>query len=76
MKNPEDCKMFALEFVLQNGYKLISRNYYTRDGELDIIVEKSGILVFVEVKFRRNQDIRTILESVNHTKQKRLIYLK
>ncbi len=43
-----------------------------RHDELDIIAEQSGILVFVEVKTRRNETYGRPLSSVNKTKRKRL----
>ena len=36
----------------KNGYVILERNYRYRNGEIDIIAEKDGIIIFVEVKFR------------------------
>lgn len=40
----------AVDFLINNGHKVISRNYRTRSGEIDIIAMKLGCLIFVEVK--------------------------
>jgi putative endonuclease len=41
----------AAEFLIANGYAIISRNYQTKRGEIDCIAEDpSGTLVFLEVK--------------------------
>src|SRR5688572_26080684 len=40
----------ACEFLKKHGFKVIERNYLRKWGEIDIIVEKKGILHFVEVK--------------------------
>jgi putative endonuclease len=41
----------AAEFLILNGYNIVSRNYQTKRGEIDCIAEDpSGTLVFVEVK--------------------------
>jgi len=41
----------AVEFLLNNGFKIVERNFYaSRFGEIDIIALKSGILHFIEVK--------------------------
>ena len=40
----------ACEFLVQNGYEIIARNWRTRTGEIDIIAQKCDIIVFVEVK--------------------------
>ena len=48
-KKAED---YASRFLLQNGYKIIDRNFRSRFGEIDIIALKDDVLVFVEVKAR------------------------
>lgn len=40
----------ACEFLLNNGFEIIERNFYSRFGEIDIIAIKEGVLHFVEVK--------------------------
>jgi putative endonuclease len=41
----------AAEYLLSLGYRIVTRNYQTRDGEIDCIAEDpNGTLVFVEVK--------------------------
>mgnify|MGYP003509397425 CR=1 FL=1 len=37
-------------FLRKQGYKILNRNYSCRFGEIDIIAEKDGFIVFVEVK--------------------------
>lgn len=44
----------AANFLLRNGFKIIDRNWKTKFCEIDIIAEKSGIVHFVEVKYRRH----------------------
>ena len=63
----------ALKLLKRNGYKLLSRNYSTRAGELDLVVRKDASLVFVEVRYRSNIQFGTGAESVNWHKQQRLI---
>jgi putative endonuclease len=48
-KKAED---YASRFLLQNGYRIIERNFRSKFGEIDIIALKDGILVFAEVKAR------------------------
>lgn len=36
----------------KKGYTVVSRNFYTRFGEIDLIVSRPGELIFVEVKTR------------------------
>ena len=40
----------AALYLIKNGYKLVARNFRTRNGEIDIIAEKGKVLVFFEVK--------------------------
>jgi len=34
------------------GYRILHRNWGTRQGEIDLIVERHGVCIFVEVKTR------------------------
>lgn len=43
----------ALAHLERLGYRLLARNFRTRDGELDLVVTDDVMLVFVEVKTRR-----------------------
>jgi putative endonuclease len=47
----EDC---AADFLDQSGFQVVERNVRTPEGEIDLIVQKDNILVFVEVKARRH----------------------
>jgi putative endonuclease len=47
-----DAEHRAKAFLEKKGYSCAAHRYKTRDGEIDLIVEKDGILVFVEVKSR------------------------
>ena len=40
----------AKEYLLNNGFEIITSNYYTRYGEIDIIATKGDIYHFIEVK--------------------------
>lgn len=42
----------AAELLKKNGYRIISRNYKTKIGEIDIIARDKDTLAFVEVKAR------------------------
>lgn len=71
----------ATKYLINQGYKIIRRNFHTRYGEIDIICEKAGVLVFVEVKARRNTNYGTPEEAITpqkieHLKKAALIYLE
>lgn len=60
----------AGEYLIQQGYKIVEYNFYCRSGEIDIIARDGEYLVFVEVKYRKNEKNGIPLEAVNKKKQK------
>ncbi len=44
----------AVEFLASIGYKIVDKNFHFGHGEIDIIAKEKDILVFVEVKYRKN----------------------
>ena len=63
----------AAAYLWRRGYKIITRNYRCRSGEIDIIARKRGILAFVEVKLRKNADYGAARDYVTAPKQQRVI---
>ena len=63
----------ALEYLESKGLRLIERNYRCKRGEIDLIMNDSGTLVFVEVRFRKNDRFGSALESIHSAKQKKII---
>lgn len=60
----------AISHLLQNGYKILFRNYrYSRFGELDIIALDGDVLCFIEVKARTSLTYGSPRESVTKHKQ-------
>ena len=57
----------------RSGLKLLARNYRCRRGEIDLIAEDSGVLVFVEVRCRSQQLCGGAAGSVDFRKRRRLI---
>ena len=43
----------AVEYLIKRGREVVARNIRTPYGEIDIITKQGGIIVFVEVKTRR-----------------------
>lgn len=46
----------ALAYLEEKGYTLVQRNFRHRRAEIDLIVRKDQLLVFVEVKARQNTE--------------------
>lgn len=60
----------AVEALQARGYRILERNVRLRRGELDVIAEEAGALVFVEVKARRSMTHGTPGEAVTARKQR------
>jgi putative endonuclease len=65
----------AIEALRARGYRIIARNVRLRGGELDVIAEDAGTIVFVEVKARRSSIFGTPVEAVGPRKQRTLCHL-
>lgn len=62
----------AESFLHSNGLKLVQRNFSSRFGEIDLIMEDEKILVFIEVKYRANSQHGSGSEAVTPYKQNRI----
>lgn len=63
----------AAKYLAQNGYKIIKRNYKSRNSEIDIVASDGNILCFVEVKTRRSKDFGYAAEAVDFYKRQKMI---
>ena len=64
---------FAAQILQEQGMKILSRNYYTPYGEIDLIVLDKGCIAFVEVKTRRTGSVTRPAEAVDRRKRERII---
>ena len=65
----------AADYLIKKGYTLVAQNFYTRFGEIDLIVSRSGELIFVEVKTRTPDSAARFgraSSAVDHRKQTRI----
>ena len=62
----------ACAHLERQGYRILARNARADRVELDIVAERAGVLVFVEVKTRRSGNYGGAAESVDPRKQARL----
>ncbi len=63
----------ALQLLLRQGLTLLARNYRCKWGELDLLMDEQGVLVVVEVRYRKNNCFGSALESITVAKQARII---
>lgn len=63
----------ACRYLAGHGLKTLCRNFHSPRGELDVIMEDGDTIVFVEVRYRRHDRYGSAAETVNHSKQGKLI---
>ena len=64
----------AEEYLNQQGYRILERNWRHQKSEVDIIAMEKDVLIIVEVKSRTSEYFGTPEESVNAKKMKFLTY--
>ena len=62
----------ACEYLIKQGLSFIEKNYYCRQGEIDLIMNDKSTLVFVEVRYRKNNHYGDAKESITYKKQQKL----
>ena len=62
----------AEQFLQAQGYRSLAKNWHSRYGELDLIMEKDSEIVFVEVKLRSNLSFGHPEEMVSYTKMSKI----
>ena len=67
-----DFETMAARYLCTHDYTILARNYRTPFGEVDLIAQKDGVLVYVEVKYRSSNDYGDPLEAVDRRKQRQI----
>ena len=62
----------ACRELARRGYAVLARRYRTRFGEIDIVCEHDGTIVFVEVKARKTTRFGTAAEAIPFWKRRRI----
>lgn len=62
----------ATNFLINNNYKILERNFRSNYGEIDIIGKDNTTIVFFEVKTRKDVRFGRGVEAVNGIKQKHI----
>lgn len=55
------------------GYRVLATRFRVREGEIDIVAQRDGVVAFVEVKTRRGDAMGTAIEGVGARKARRLL---
>jgi putative endonuclease len=67
----------AEEYLVAKGFSLIERNFLCKAGEVDLIMKDPATkgqeyLVFIEVRYRENNEFGGALASITPSKQRKL----
>jgi putative endonuclease len=66
-------EQIAADYLRARGYAVVTTNWRSRFGELDLVATYRGQVVFVEVRSRSTATVATAEESVGPDKQRRLL---
>lgn len=73
MRTGQGGEELALAHLTALGYRLVARNHRCPRGEVDLIVERGALLVFVEVRTRTGRAGGSPLETVGAAKQQKVV---
>jgi putative endonuclease len=63
----------AVKYLAKKGFRLVNKNYHIQGGEIDLIMENDGILLFVEVKTRNSNIFGEPHEALNQKKIRKIL---
>ena len=66
-------EQLAVDFLVENGYKILERNYRFNKAEVDVIAKLGEILAIVEVKTRSTSDFGNPQDFVKPKQIKNLV---
>jgi putative endonuclease len=67
-----EAELRAARFLESQGVRIIEKNYRVKSGEIDIVAQDATMLIFVEVRWRRNHSYGGAIESLSTRKLKRM----
>lgn len=80
LQQGKDTETACCAFFKSQGLKLIEKKF-SRHGEIGLIILNTSTLIFIEVRFLKNNNFGDRLESITYTNQEKLrktseLYLK
>ncbi len=69
----DEVEQIACKYLMKNGYRIITRNFNCRVGEIDIIAQNVENLVFVEVRSWNSTATVCPVHTISRRKQERVI---
>ena len=68
-------EQLAAEALIRRGYAILATRYRTAHGEIDLVCEHEGTLVFVEVKARVTLEFGSAAEAVTDRKKRKIAHM-
>jgi putative endonuclease len=72
-RSGSEAEDLAAAHLEAQGLSIVARNFRCRMGEIDLIAREGEVLVFVEVRLRRNKAFGGAAASIDHAKQHKLV---
>jgi putative endonuclease len=72
-KTGQHGEALAIDYLCSNGYQIITQNWHCTYGEIDIVAQRQGPLVFVEVRSRHAETTEAAFASITPRKRERMI---
>ncbi len=70
----KEAEQQAAEYLVEQGFAIRAVNWQLGQKEIDIVAEKNGVLHIVEVRSLSSTNIMQPYQSINHQKQRNLIW--
>lgn len=71
-KTGQQTEALATQYLVDNGLSFKVNNFHSRLGEIDIIMLDNTCLVFVEVKYRKNNTFGGAISAISYKKQQKI----
>ncbi|PNQ71981.1 YraN family protein [Vibrio sagamiensis] len=66
-------EVLAKHYLQRQGLRFVTQNFLTKLGEIDLIFQQGKTIVFVEVKYRKNDHFGSAAEMVTPAKMRKLV---
>ncbi|MCJ8320237.1 MAG: YraN family protein [Colwellia sp.] len=63
---------FASRYLASQGLTTLVRNFQNRQGEIDLIMKDHDTFVFIEVKYRKNNNFGGAIAAIPYKKQQKI----
>ncbi len=72
-KKGQAAEDIASRYLQKQGLVSVDSNFFSRCGEIDLIMRDNDYLVFIEVRYRKQTDYGHPLETITYSKQQKIL---